>query len=617
MLAMKNELKFLAGWFLFLISVFNLYRILFIISNARDADDAPWAFYYGIGLDISIASYCLLFPLFVFAIAPFSSWMKRNKNRVLFGYTIVVFTLISLIEVAGIPLFKEWGTTLNSRGLGYLRYTNEAMVSIGNSGTLIYFGLLFIVLFSGVRFLKQLNQLAAQPPLNTLRRYPVFFAITALLVVGLRGGVQGLPISVSSAFFSKNPQSNFAAVNKTFYLFYDLTKKYDYSAIKGKYSESELDDFYNETFKPVVATDHEEIITLEKPNIVLILLEGWPAKIIEPDLGCTPHFAKLREEGLYFDQVYASGFRTDQGLLSILSGVPALPGLNILSDVNLVKQFPSVVQTYNETGYHTLFFYGGSLDFSNLKNYFYHNATQTLVGKSDFPANERSLSWGVPDHLVFKKVVSTFNQTRQPFFATILTLCSHPPFDFPGEKKFGSDTVEDKFKNTVHYLDKSIHDFMEQSKKTEWFDNTLFLFVADHGSVYLEDIDFDDHERFHIPFLVYGKPLNEALHGKTLHYIANHHDIPATLLALSGIENTQFPFSQNIFQKSVPAFWIKDTTMGWLTSENSLIVNYEKDEFFDDKKYRGSEAEKSDAMKFYSLVVNYVLKNKQLQPPEN
>ncbi len=588
--------------------------MIFIFFDVYDSNDSLWAFYYGIPLDISLASYCLIFPAFILIIYPFVGWVQRHKNRILIVYSVLIFTIISLIETTSIPLFKEWGTTLNSRGLGYLNYVNEAWVSISSSNTIVFYGLFILMLFLGIYVLKRIHTLLFDSVQNSKQRNIALLIASFLIFIGLRGGVQGLPIGVSSSFYSKNQSSNYASVNKTFYLFYDLNKKYNYSFVESEFSDQQLDSFYNDLLQHNLSDDTIDLTNNKTPNIVLVLLEGWPFKIIDPVMESTPNFSSLKKEGLFFDHIYSSGYRTDQGLLSILSGLPALPDLNIMSDINLVDQFPSIIQTYNQKNYHTSFIYGGSLDFSNLKNYFYHNETDKIIGKFDFPENERSLEWGVPDHLVFNRAITEFNQIKKPFFSCILTLSSHQPFDIPEKRKFKSKSMEDMYRSAVYYLDKSINAFIEESKKTIWFDNTIFLFVADHGSMYVEGIDYDDHERFHIPLLIYGKPLKEEYHGKTFHNIGNHHDIPATLMAMSDIENYQFPFSQNLLMKREPAYWIKDITMGWLTEKSNLVIDHEKNDFFYKKKSTNDEKSKSDALEYYNLVVSYVLKNKKIKP---
>lgn len=574
-------------------------------------------FYQGFGTDISMTSY-LIVPCFIlwWISLFFNKYKKYILFLSLFINSIILFLLI-LIELSSIPLFDSWGTTFNARAYHAMVSSDDARMTALSS--LSFSSILPLILIFAVGFwiLRRIH-------LNTFKlriksiwiKIALLPLISFIIIVVARGGLQKVPLTPSDAFYTHNQSNNYLAVNKTYYFAYSLKMKYNLPIDKIEFDTKKLKSYQKDIRNKNNIAHTDSILSTTQPNIVLILLEGCPADVIEPlggIEGLMPNFSKFCEKGILFDNIYSSGFRTDQGVLSVMSGIPALPYLNILKDMELISNFPSLFSSFYDHGYQTSFTYGGNLNFSNFNNYFLHHNTDRIVGKSSFSSDKRTIDWGVPDDFLLQRANEELNQLKPPFFAGILTQGTHPPFDMNGPYKYGDDDVPSKFKSTVAALDKSLGVFMENCKKQQWYDNTLFVILSDHGSLYLGDRDFNDHRRFQIPLLFFGPAINDQYKSTTRHKIGNHHDIAHTLLSLLNMESKKFIFSRNLFAdtENSDAFWITEHTLGWITAEQKLVVNHRTKEIYSSSnKDINNDSLADKAMMHYKLAADYILKQK-------
>lgn len=556
-------------------------RISFLGFNNPDITFSEYfpAFYKGFLLDISAACYLSLFPVFVFVWNEFKPTLLNEK--ILLFYFVIAVALVISVEVASIFLYQEWGNTLNYRAIRYLLYPTEAVGTI-DLKTIIS-GLLLTVLFSfGWIFIFRKTLSLGKN--STEQKQTIAFAlmVLTLLFMGIRGSFGKIALSESNAYFSENNFLNQTALNKAWYFSRNVLnnvnqKKPFYNF--PEYSNPNLRD------KLYISSDTQQWLKHKKPNIILITLEGWSADIISSlggEKNITPGFDSLVQSGLFFTNIYSSGTRTDQGVMSILSGFPALPDLSIVQEIEKSVKLPSLIRDLKNAGYQTSFIYGGELDYCNFKTYFAAQGTDKLIDKYDYPVNQRTIAWGVPDHFMFEKASVELQNVSEPFFAYMLTLSSHHPFDSPHTKSEKTTDNAGKYKAIATYMDKAMAEFMSRSKSEKWYDNTLFIFLSDHGSKLPLERDYNDHERFHIPMLFYGNVLDSSFIGKKINTVANHHDLPATLLSQLNLASDAYCFSKNILADTlIPfAYWSTDNTMGWITKSQKIGINLHNAEVF-------------------------------------
>ncbi|MBY0243951.1 MAG: LTA synthase family protein, partial [Sphingobacteriaceae bacterium] len=333
----------------------------------------------------------------------------------------------------------------------------------------------------------------------------ILFALAMLTLnfLFIRGGLGVAPNNQSVAYFSKHQILNHTALNTEWNLMSSVLshrkeKTNPYSFLDKKLAEKYVKELYQ-----VKKDSTTSILSIQRPNIVVFILESFTTDLtykLGKEKGITPHFDSLMNNGFLFSKIYATGNRTDKGLIGSLTGFPSLGAGSIVSWPEKMQKIPSISQSFYRKGYQTSFFYGGESNFDNYKAFVLSHGFQKLVDKKSFDKKDMNSKWGVYDNVVFDQQLAHINKSKVPFFSTILTLTNHEPFELPGESKFGTKDNIQKFKSTAYFTDSCINDYLSKAKKQKWYKNTLFVFIADHGHSYPKNqYEIYEPERYHIP----------------------------------------------------------------------------------------------------------------------
>jgi phosphoglycerol transferase MdoB-like AlkP superfamily enzyme len=544
-----------------------LWRILFIWFNA--VPDTLQPLIKSLWLDVSMICGVLIagfFPWIMYLITGWRWLIHLNKWT-----HIILWTFVCIVEFASSLLFREWGSTLDARAISYLNHPNEAWASVKDfiPFWITFFGLIIFV--SGLKGLIKLFSEWWPVRVHYFQSVVFILCVASLCVLGLRGGWQKLPIVPSDAFYSTDMKNNFAATNKVWYLLYSLSKK---TEIKLSNPENEVDKFRQNYIVNTCQADSISGIWKSK-NIVFIVMEGWSADMVSylgGDETITPFFDSLSETSIRFTNAFSTGFRTDQGLMSILSGIPSIQSINMPNVIDKVKKYPSLTAVMKSTGRKTSFIYGGDLNFSNLYNYLTVMGFDTIIRDKDFKTTELITEWGVPDHIMVEKAVHVLDKNEGLFFSTILFLSSHSPFEVPWENKFSSQKdIPSKYKSSVKYCDESLEHFFKMAKTKSWFNNSIFVITSDHGSTHSGYASMEDHKRFRIPLIVY-LPGSDSI-SENIDIPCNHFDLPKTTAALLDIDSESFNFGRNIFchDQQRKGYWNIDVAAGCYGFDKSTI----------------------------------------------
>jgi phosphoglycerol transferase MdoB-like AlkP superfamily enzyme len=349
--------------------------------------------------------------------------------------------------------------------------------------------------------------------------------------------------------------------------------------------------------------DTQRILTAAKPNIVVIILESWTADIIAPlggENGVTPFFDELASQGLLFTDFYANGYRTSYGIAAILSGFPSTPEGSILNRPNKMERLPTLAGTLKANGYATSFYYGGDTHFDDMNAFFAHSKFDTVTNKSSFQTRDMNSKWGVHDHVLFERVLSDFGRQPEPFFSAMLTISSHEPFEVPMETVIKGSDQPALFKNAIHYTDRSLKTFIEKARTQPWYKNTLFVFVADHGSGLLsKQPEAFMPERYKIPLLLYGDVIEKRYRGSSRPVTGSQADIAATILAQLQISYTEFSWSNNLFNANRSNFAYYNFAGGFAmkTARQTAAFNTVSNKMLDTTGTASSDAEAADTLK--------------------
>ncbi|HXA02217.1 MAG TPA: LTA synthase family protein, partial [Cytophagaceae bacterium] len=475
------------------------------------------SFIYGPKLDISFTAYAAILP---FVIISFSFFFNREIliKRIIMAYSMALIVIIVFLSVTDLELYRWWGFRLDATIFKYVN-TPAAMIASAEVAPLFLLMPLFFFMISGMFVLYVLllypdnKSFEKKSLLGSTAGCLAGLIITATLIIPIRGGFQLAPINESAVFYSTNPLLNNTAVNVPWNFIHSILEK-NYETlnpyISGNKSKAEgiIKNLYNEPGR-------SKQIIKDTPNIVLIIWESFTAKVVKETGGkenITPQFSQLINEGILFNNIYASGDRSDKGLVAILSGYPSQPTASIITNPAKASHLPAISTELKNKGYNTSFYYGGEPEFANIKSFLLKHNFDKLVTKSDFEEEYLNSKWGAHDEIVLDRLFEDLNHERRPFFSAIFTLSSHEPFDIPIPPVFPGNDRQILFLNSLYYTDQCIGKFIEKAKKTNWWNNTLFIIIADHGHPFPSKTGVPMHvpDEFHIPMLWLGGALNTS-----------------------------------------------------------------------------------------------------------
>jgi phosphoglycerol transferase MdoB-like AlkP superfamily enzyme len=480
--------------------------------------------------------------------------------------------ILSLLAVSDATLYKFWGFRLDSTPLLYLKTPKEAFASV-STGLIIKQVSIALVIFAMFVFIfrkwfKPANQFKEVHYIYS----PVMLLFIAALIIPIRGGFGIAPMNVGTVYFSNKQFLNHASINIFWNVGFSLIES---QGIKNNYAyfkENEIDQYRN-VFENHNLPADSILLSNEKPNIIVLIIESFTAKVIEPLGGVkniAPQFNQLCSDGLLFTNFYANGDRSDKGLIAILSGYPAQTTTSIIKYASKTRTLPRLGSTLQKNGYYTAFYYGGDIDFANMRSYLLDSKFNSIISKDSFPTSTYNSKWGAHDQFVFEKLRNNIPRIKQPFFITLFTLSSHEPFEVPG-KNIDQKDEESLFLHAINYTDSCLGDFIMKAKKESWWNNTLLVVVADHGHRFPGLSANYEINKYKIPMLWLGGALKSK--GK-ISKLASQNDIASTLLSQLNISSNDYIFSKNIIGKQ-PAFayYVFNNGFGIIKDSSAVIFD--------------------------------------------
>jgi phosphoglycerol transferase MdoB-like AlkP superfamily enzyme len=572
--------------YLFWLTVFALQRIIFFVyyNQLISADDIPltevlYSFVAAFKLDTSTAVYILIFPFLLLVFSQFrGSRVLDVLNKV---YTAIVLLVYLMISAGETGLYGEWKTKLSFKALIYFKHPGEVFRSATITETVLFFAMVtvqffvFYFLYKKFVFVSLREKQGGRGFWKTVNG----FVLAAIMFIGIRGGLEAIPISLSESYFSKHRILNMGAVNPAYNLVYNTI---DYFTMFKHNVFKTLDDREAERvvkrlhYVPKDTTVN--ILNIKKPNIVVIFLESFSGDLIESlggDPRIAPNFHQMEKDGLLFTNFYASGNRSQQALGSLYAGLPSIPITTLTAHPEKYKSVPSLVKILNGEGYFSSFYFGGQLIYGNIRSFIISNGFDRVVEGKDFDKSIPRQRLGVPDEYMLERFLNDMGKMKRPFFANAFTLSSHSPYDVPGGWPMKWVKLENKFVNSAHYTDKCLGDFFRKAKQQSWWDSTLFIVMADHSHASYHNYHLGSFEYHKIPLLITGGALKKEYRGKQNNTLMGNVDVTATLLHQLGLPSGEFFWSKNIFNPYVQHFAYFDlyNGFGWKRPYGELIVS--------------------------------------------
>lgn len=578
-------LIFVVAHFLFWVLVFQAARLTFCLFHFSKSLKIPFTLFFcivahGLRLDLATAAYASILPFFLtIAAAMVPARLVHFVNRV---HVLGLLFLFSLLSVADLEIYRFWGCRIDASILRYLSSPREAVASASASSLVLLIGIFwvcFITFF--VAYRHWIEKRLATPYFSSRSLWRLITVGLFLLLIMARGGLQQIPLNDSFAWFSHDDFANQVTQNVLLsfaqsllhlgiersnpYRYLDPTEAEACVTAAGVFSNG------NARVEPTPAFLHGT-----RPNVIVIIWESLSALAVQTLGGCegvTPGFDRLTKKGALFSRLYACGSRTCHGLMAILDGYPAQPHSPIISATNKVRRLPSLAKTMSVAGYSTSFFYGGEIEFDNMQSFLRLSHFERIVGLTDFSADIPRSKWGVPDHVVFETALGELKNASQPFFCSILTLSSHEPFDVPMAARFLGNDLSAKYKNALAYTDQALSQFIDSLEREPWYDKTLVIIVADHGTGCLGDLPRYSPERYRIPMLWLGGAL--AIKGCRFEKICSQGDLARTLLNQLHLPSSEFRFSRDLFDPTYcpSAHFTFNEGVGQVTERGSLAFD--------------------------------------------
>lgn len=623
---MKQIIWFVKTYATFVV-LFVLQKPLFLFLEKGSATqpvdniftELPAVIWHGLPLDLSMAGYLSVIPGFL-SIAVV--WLKRDLVKPIMNiYFIIASLFITCSFLLNASLYPYWKYPLDSTPLFYFFTSPADAIASVSIWQVILSIVILIVLTIGVWFTLRMRGEKRQQYSRYSYGYGglgsgkrnrfddfdrhrgrtsiILLLLTGLLFLPIRGGITVSTMNTGQAYYSQNAYLNHSAVNPLFSLLESITHQEDFASQYRFMKDKEADKI----FATMTSTSDENTYpllneaTFKKgtPDILIVIMESFASDIM-PSMGSYKDVAvcldSIAQQSILFTRFYANSFRTDRGMVSILSGYPAQPTTSIMRYPRKTSQLPSIARNLAKyKNYKTTYYYGGDADFCNMRSYLVSQGYQHIISDANFPIEDKLSKWGVPDHIVAARMMEDIKaqqNEKRPMLRILQTSSSHEPFEVPYHR------LKDKRLNAFAYTDSVMGAIVREYRKLPRWKNTLIVFVPDHVGGYKENLNDHDRSRYQIPLILAGGAISRPM---KVGIIGSQHDIAATLLGQLGVEHREFTFSKNMMSDATPkfAFFAVNDAFGIVSEENSLIYDNRAKRIVYDKGEKGFNLKRGQA----------------------
>lgn len=623
---MKQIIWFVKTYATFVV-LFILQKPLFLFLEKGSATqpvdniftELPAVIWHGLPLDLSMAGYLSVIPGFL-SIAVV--WLKRDLVKPIMNiYFIIASLFITCSFLLNASLYPYWKYPLDSTPLFYFFTSPADAIASVSIWQVILSIVILIVLTIGVWFTLRMRGEKRQQYSRYAYGYGglgsgkrnrfddfdrhrgrtsiILLLLTGLLFLPIRGGITVSTMNTGQAYYSQNAYLNHSAVNPLFSLLESITHQEDFASQYRFMKDKEADKI----FATMTSTSDENTYpllneaTFKKgtPDILIVIMESFASDIM-PSMGSYKDVAvcldSIAQQSILFTRFYANSFRTDRGMVSILSGYPAQPTTSIMRYPRKTSQLPSIARNLAKyKNYKTTYYYGGDADFCNMRSYLVSQGYQHIISDANFPIEDKLSKWGVPDHILAAKMMEDIKaqqNEKRPMLRILQTSSSHEPFEVPYHR------LKDKRLNAFAYTDSVMGAIVREYRKLPRWKNTLIVFVPDHVGGYKENLNDHDRSRYQIPLILAGGAISRPM---KVGIIGSQHDIAATLLGQLGVEHREFTFSKNMMSDATPkfAFFAVNDAFGIVSEENSLIYDNRAKRIVYDKGEKGFNLKRGQA----------------------
>lgn len=531
------------------------------------------AFIMGFRFDARVACVIGLFIMLLCAIPYLNPFKNFSAKRFWNIFLPLVFLLMLFVFAIDFYHFDYLHQRLNATVLNYLQDAGISFNMMWQSYPLLKISIGLVLVFFLARFIfsRLLARYQQQESFYKRRGIPAY--IVSFLILGgfIFGKIGQFPLRWSDAYtlsddfkanLALNPFQSFLSTLSFRNSSYDIRKVKEAYPLMVNYLGIDKPDS--------VTLNFERSTTLKdssgtKPNIVLVICESFSAyksSMYNNPLNTTPYFAGLCKNGVFFDRCFTPAYGTARGVWATITGIPDVESPKTASrNPNEVDQ-NTIINEFKD--YNNFYFLGGSATWANIRGVLTNNIRNLkLYEQDDYNAKKIDV-WGISDKNLFLEANKVLKQQTKPFFAVIQTADNHRPYTIPDEdkaefkpvsfsddslKRFGFESNEEM--NAFRYTDFGYKKFMEAAKKEAYFDNTIFVFVGDHGIRYNGTLEYFPKSWTeqgltceHVPLLFYAP---KFLQPKRISDVCSQVDILPSIASLAQIPYNNYSFGRNLF----------------------------------------------------------------------
>jgi phosphoglycerol transferase MdoB-like AlkP superfamily enzyme len=503
----------------------------------------------GVRADLIIVSFWVLIPVLLLPLWRPNQW-QQAWSKFTYCWSVVGLALFIFMELATPAFIQQYDIRPNRLFVEYLKYPKEVFATLWNGFRGPFLGGIFLTIVLTIVSGKLIkDKKASTYHISYARLLLVWPIIILLLVMAIRSTTQHRPANPALFAITGDALVNSLVISSSYsvvFAMYSMKHEAKSSEMYGKMVQADvlrlnLDwpwlqqySFSNKDFP----TLHQQsaAVTREKPlNLVIVLEESLGATFVESlgGVAVTPELEKLKNQGWWFEQLYATGTRSVRGIEAVVAGFMPTPAQSTVKLSLSQKNFFTIADILERQGFHTEFIYGGEAHFDNMRGFFTGNGFEQIIDFKNIKNPQFVGSWGASDEDLFNHAhnhLLELDQKGQPFFSLIFTSSNHAPFEFPDGRIKLHEEPKATVNNAVKYADYALGEFMKKAQTSPYWQNTVFLVVADHDNRVYGDT-LVPVNKFHIPGVILGADIQP----KKITRIASQIDLAPTLLSLMGV----------------------------------------------------------------------------------
>lgn len=529
-------------------AAFSIFRLAFALwhyDRVRKAGGLRPILIGGIRIDLKSIGIAVVVPLLL---AP---WLNANPvaQAITSAWFTTAWAALILLEVSTPQFIIEYDTRPNRLFIDYLKHPKEVSGMLWKGyklSVLLSLTVMTLLVLQGHEWFDQPAVRVEQ--FSALEAAGLSFAAAIVCFLAIRGTLRHRPINPSMVAYCGDSLLNTLPVNSIYnviYAIYSIKNERSAASAYGSMDDTEVHQRvlsaaglpHTQIDSPIPSSHFQQASRQhERPlNVVLIVEESLGAQYVGNlgGSGMTPCLDALAKTGWNFARAYATGTRSVRGLEAVSAGFPPTLSDAVLRLSGSQQRFFTLPQLLKPLGYRSHFIYGGEAHFDNMKSFFMGNGFDELHEQAQFTDPAFVGTWGVSDEDMFSKLHDVLEAAGDtPVCTLAFSVSNHSPWEYPSGRidvQGNPATVQ----NTVRYADWALGNFFEKARTSDYWDNTVFLIVADHDSR-VGGASLVPLKHFHIPALILGGTIAPRRDERIISQI----DLPVTLLSLMGISST-------------------------------------------------------------------------------